>query len=88
MIRRKTHYFDISDSVPGRALCGRLSDKVTNNTRHVTCAICRNRIEDFNIPETPVNMVTRYNLMTGMPYQEEEDTPTILSPASETYWCA
>lgn len=31
-------------------------------------------------------MVTRRNLMTGQEYQEPEDTPGYLSPASEAYW--
>ena len=33
-------------------------------------------------------MVTRRNLMTGQEYQEPEDTPGYLSPASEAYWSA
>ena len=34
----------------------------------------------------PVKMVTRKNLMSGIEYQEAEDTPLCSSPASETYW--
>lgn len=31
-------------------------------------------------------MVTRKNLMTGVEYQEDVNTPLSCSPASETYW--
>ena len=31
-------------------------------------------------------MVTRRNLMSGLEYQEAEDTPGHMSPASESYW--
>lgn len=34
----------------------------------------------------PVKMVTRINLMTGLPYEEAEDTPVYMSPAYESYW--
>jgi len=33
-----------------------------------------------------VKMVTRKNLMTGLEYQEDINTPLCCSPASETYW--
>ena len=36
--------------------------------------------------EFPVKMVTRKNLMSGKEYQEAENTPGYLSPASEAYW--
>lgn len=48
-----------------------------------------------NLHEThdmvPVNeykpvMVTRINLMSGKPYEEDINTPSCCSPASETYW--
>ena len=32
------------------------------------------------------NMVTRKNLMTGIEYQEDVNTPLCCSPASETFW--
>ncbi len=31
-------------------------------------------------------MVTRKNLMTGLEFQEDVNTPYFCSPASETYW--
>ena len=31
-------------------------------------------------------MVTRRNLMSGLDYQEAEDTPLHMSPSSESYW--
>lgn len=31
-------------------------------------------------------MVTRINLMSGKPFEEREDTPGFMSPASESYW--
>ena len=31
-------------------------------------------------------MVTRKNLMTGVEYQEDVNTPIFCSPASESYW--
>jgi hypothetical protein len=34
----------------------------------------------------PVKMVTRINLMSGLPFEEAEDTPNFCSPASEAYW--
>ena len=34
----------------------------------------------------PVKMVTRINLMSGLPFEEAEDTPGFCSPASEAYW--
>ena len=34
----------------------------------------------------PVKMVTRTNLMSGLQYEEAEDTPNFCSPASEAYW--
>jgi hypothetical protein len=36
--------------------------------------------------EHPVKMVTRRNMMSGKEYQEAENTPGYLSPASEAYW--
>lgn len=36
----------------------------------------------------PKKMVTRINLMTGLPFEEPEDTPPYLSPAYESYWSA
>jgi hypothetical protein len=32
------------------------------------------------------NMVTRKNLMSGIEYQEDVNTPLCCSPASETFW--
>jgi len=32
--------------------------------------------------------VTRVNLMTGLEYEEDVNTPLACSPASETYWCS
>ena len=37
----------------------------------------------FEIHET---MITRRNLMTGLPYQERYDTPHSCSPSNETFW--
>lgn len=34
----------------------------------------------------PTKMVTRKNMMTGKDYVEAEDTPTFMSPSSESYW--
>jgi hypothetical protein len=34
----------------------------------------------------PVKMVTRVNLMSGLEYQEAEDTPCFMSPSCESYW--
>ena len=33
-----------------------------------------------------VHMVTRINLMSGLPYEEPSNTPNYMSPASEAYW--
>ena len=37
----------------------------------------------FEIHET---MITRRNLMTGLPYQERYDTPHVCSPSNESFW--
>ena len=34
----------------------------------------------------PVKMVKRRNLMSGIEYEEADDTPGFMSPASEAYW--
>jgi hypothetical protein len=36
----------------------------------------------------PPKMVTRINMMSGLPYEEAEDTPSYCSPASEAFWSA
>mgnify|MGYP003343412935 CR=1 FL=1 len=37
----------------------------------------------FEIHET---MITRRNLITGLPYQERYDTPRVCSPSNESFW--
>ena len=34
----------------------------------------------------PVKMVKRINMMSGLEYEEPEDTPCFMSPACESYW--
>lgn len=41
---------------------------------------------DEFITAFPVKMVTRTNLMSGLEFQEAEDTPNFCSPACEAYW--
>ena len=81
----KTHFRKHPDNT-AVSLCNRVTSKLTDNTRHVGCRVCRDLIKAKGIPETPVKMVTRINMMSGLPYQEAEDTPSYCSPASEAYW--
>ncbi len=85
MARLKTHFRKQLDGT-AVSLCGRVTSKLTDNTRHVGCRVCRDLIAAQGIPETPVKMVVRRNLMSGIEYVEAEDTPLCCSPASETYW--
>jgi hypothetical protein len=41
-------------------------------------------LEDYN--KNVVYMVTRINLMSGLPFEEPSNTPGYMSPASESYW--
>jgi len=46
-------------------------------------------VSDLNIIDTrfyKAHMVTRKNLMSGIEYQEDVNTPLCCSPASETFW--
>jgi hypothetical protein len=39
-----------------------------------------------DVKEYKPRMVTRKNLMSGIEYQEDVNTPYFCSPSSETYW--
>ena len=46
-------------------------------------------VGELNIIDTrfyKAHMVTRKNLMSGIEYQEDVNTPLCCSPASETFW--
>jgi hypothetical protein len=46
-------------------------------------------VDQLNIIDTKhykPKMVTRKNLMTGLEFEEDVNTPNCCSPASETFW--
>jgi hypothetical protein len=83
--RKRGHYSDVSyDSYNvAKAQATRLNNKVgTKLPQPVFVAMS---FDEYR-REHPVKMVTRRNLMSGLEFQEAEDTPGFCSPASEAYW--
>jgi hypothetical protein len=54
--------------------------------RKPTCYRCLALAEKKNHVFPPVPMVKRVNIISGLEFEEPEDTPYFLSPSSETYW--
>ena len=58
-------------------------------TRTRLCNKAGYTVDQLNIIDTKhykPKMVTRKNLMTGLEFEEDVNTPTCCSPASETFW--
>ena len=58
-------------------------------TRTRLCNKAGYTVDQLNIIDTKhykPKMVTRKNLMTGMEFEEDVNTPNCCSPASETFW--
>jgi hypothetical protein len=58
-------------------------------TRTRLCNKAGYTVDQLNIIDTKhykPKMVTRTNLMTGLEFEEDVNTPNCCSPASETFW--
>ena len=58
-------------------------------TRTRLCNKAGYTVDQLNIIDTKhykPKMVTRKNLMTGLEFEEDVNTPNCCSPASETFW--
>lgn len=65
--------------------CSKLSKKTNNYSWEV---MDTNEWKVIKAIKFPVKMVKRVNLMSGLEYEEPEDTPVYCSPAFESYWSA
>lgn len=73
------HYYanKVYESEKGaKTACTKLNKKQNTNDWRV--------IAESEIPAP--KMVTRRNMMSGLEYEEAENTPAFLSPACESYW--
>lgn len=66
--------------------------KTFGSARATRTRLCRKAgyaVEQLSIIDTKYyepKMVTRTNLMTGLEFEEDVNTPNCCSPASETFW--